>query len=44
MTLMDIFIEYGTETIDIGINGEILTVNNDFPFFIINIGLKQTSK
>lgn len=27
------FIEYGTETIDIGINGEISTVNNDFPFF-----------
>lgn len=27
------FIEYGTSTIDIGINGIFETINNDFPFF-----------
>jgi len=27
------FVEYGTETVDIGLNGEFVTINNDFPFF-----------
>lgn len=27
------FIEYGTDTIDIGLIGDFVTINNDFPFF-----------
>lgn len=27
------FVEYGTETIDVGINGEEVEINNNFPFF-----------
>lgn len=27
------FIEYGTNTVDIGLNGESISINNDFPFF-----------
>lgn len=27
------FVEYGTNTVDIGLNGEFVTINNDFPFF-----------
>lgn len=27
------FIEYGTETIDISISGQIIAINNNFPFF-----------
>lgn len=27
------FVEYGTDTIDIGLNGSVVTIFNDFPFF-----------
>lgn len=27
------FVEYGTETVDIGLNGEIINIENNFPFF-----------
>lgn len=29
----DNFVEYGTETVDVGINGQIVEINNNFPFF-----------